>query len=59
MEITRKVFYNKANGQASITLPSNTLKQIEKNLKLTKPLDKISLKIFSRKEVHDFKPSQQ
>jgi hypothetical protein len=45
MEIKTKIFYNKANGQASVTLPSKMLKQLESDLKLQKPLKKISLKI--------------
>lgn len=46
MKITRKLFYNKRNGQASITLPSKVLKELHKNLTHPKKLDKISLNII-------------
>lgn len=55
MEITRKIFYNKRNGQGSITLPSKTLRELEKEMKLDKPLKKISLKITSPNGLKDSK----
>jgi hypothetical protein len=44
MELTRKIFYNKRNGQGSLTIPSQVLKKIQNELKTDKPLDKISIK---------------
>ena len=59
MELTRKIFYNKRNGQASVTLPSKTLEQLQKELNSTKQLKNISLRILSPKEAADFKKSQR
>jgi hypothetical protein len=58
VSLTRTIFYNKRTGQGSITLPSETLKKIEQQLSLDKPLKKLSIKILSPKEVKDLKKSQ-
>jgi hypothetical protein len=55
MEVTRKIFYNKRNGQASITLPAKELKKFEEGLKLKKPLETISISLHSPHGLKDSK----
>jgi hypothetical protein len=51
--IKRPIFFNRRNGQTSLTLPSEILKQLEvKDGKMPK---KLYIKIFSPDEVKDIK----
>ena len=55
MKVTRKIFYNKTNGQGSITLPSNVIKELQGEL--NKPPKRIFLDILNPKEVKGQGPS--
>ena len=45
MELTRRVFYNKRNGQGSLTIPSNVLKKLQEELKIEGPIKNVSIKV--------------
>lgn len=57
--LTRKVFYNKTNNQASVTLPAKVLKELQENQKLKTPPKKISFEILSQSEKLDLKKKWQ
>ena len=52
MKLTRKAFYNKANGQCMITIPRKTVLLLKKKNVLPK---KISLEILTSKEIKELK----
>jgi hypothetical protein len=45
LKITRKVFINRRNNQASITIPSKILKELQEISKKESPIKKILLDI--------------
>jgi hypothetical protein len=55
MKLTRKLFYNKRNGQASLTLPSKQLKKIQQCMNSDKPIKKLSFEILTKKEINNLK----
>jgi len=46
LKITRKVFINKNNGQASLTLPRKLIENLKRNLKISGYPEKISLEVI-------------
>ena len=44
MKLTRKLFYNKKNGQASLVIPAKTIKKLKKKFDINS-LDNISFQI--------------
>ena len=45
MKITRKLFINRRNNQASITIPIKVLKKLQEDLKVDKPIKSVSVDI--------------
>ena len=48
MKLNRKVFYNKRNGQATVIIPSKTIKKLHKKFKVVS-LNNISFSILNAK----------
>lgn len=57
--LTRKVFYNKKNNQASVTLPAKVLKDLQEKMKLKVPPKKISFELLTPSEKLDLKKTWQ
>lgn len=48
MKLTRKIFYNKRNGQATLIIPAKTIKKLHNKFKV-KSLNNISFSILNAK----------
>jgi len=53
MKLTRKTFYNKANGQCMITIPKKAVLLLKN--KDNSPPKKISFEILTKKEISELK----
>jgi len=51
MKLIRRLFINRRNGQASLTIPKSVVDRLQENLKVNKQIKKISLEILDLKEV--------
>jgi hypothetical protein len=51
MKLTRNLFYNKRNGQASLTVPAKALKKLQLECNSKKPLKKISFEILKEVKI--------
>jgi len=49
MKLTRKVFYNKRNGQATIIIPSKEINKLQSKVKRGSKIEKISFEILNAK----------
>lgn len=51
MKITRKIFINRRNGQASLVIPKKIIEQLKTENKIKKNPKKISFEILNIKKV--------